>query len=257
MADGNSATGKTEVGEKGPRGGVEAVDRALSILKAFRDGEDRLSLAQIAQRTGFYKSTILRLAVSLERQGFLARLADKSFAPGSELLRLGGLYQRSLKLEDRVRPALRRLLEKTGESASFFVRQGEQRLCLFREDSGHAVRDHVVEGEFLGIGRGAAGHIIRRFAPALTQRGELDQQMSELPIFSFGERVAEVAAGAVPVFWLRDNRMGLAGALTLSGPISRFTDSACQAMRQPLLEEGARLSRELGASLSWEMLQKP
>ena len=41
--------------------GVAALDRAIAILNAFTAADRSLSLAEIAARTGFYKSTILRL----------------------------------------------------------------------------------------------------------------------------------------------------------------------------------------------------
>ena len=52
--------------------GVAAVDRALSVLSAFRAGDEAVPLAELAERTGLVKSTIMRLAVSLEAHGFLA-----------------------------------------------------------------------------------------------------------------------------------------------------------------------------------------
>ncbi|MDO9217858.1 MAG: helix-turn-helix domain-containing protein, partial [Lacisediminimonas sp.] len=45
--------------------GVAAVERALAILNSFRPGDGSLSLHDIAERTGLYKSTILRLIVTL------------------------------------------------------------------------------------------------------------------------------------------------------------------------------------------------
>src|SRR5258708_25933095 len=46
-------------------GGVAAVERALAILDAFGPEDPRLTLAELSQRTTFYKSTILRIAQSL------------------------------------------------------------------------------------------------------------------------------------------------------------------------------------------------
>ena len=57
-------------------GGVAAVDRALSLLRAFEQGEPELSLASLAQRTGLYKSTALRLIASLEHAGLLCKGAQ-------------------------------------------------------------------------------------------------------------------------------------------------------------------------------------
>ena len=252
MTKKNAAPEITTTATAASKGGVEAVDRALSIIKCFGAGEDRLTLAQIAERTGYYKSTILRLAVSLERQGFLSRSSDKSFMLGSQLLRLGNLYQRSLKLEDQVRPSLMNLLQETGESASLFIRQGEDRICLFRQDSDHAVRDHVSEGQILSLDRGAAGHVISKFDPDYNSEADIRPRVADLPVFSFGERVAEVAAAAVPVFWLHEGRVKLTDALTVSGPLSRFTDDACKIMRAALLKEGQQLSARLGAEYIWK-----
>ena len=52
---------------------VEAVERALAVLNAFHADKPAMTLGEIASATGFYKSTILRLAGSLERLGYLIR----------------------------------------------------------------------------------------------------------------------------------------------------------------------------------------
>ena len=59
MMDAQSTPGRAD--------GVAALDRAIAILDAFAAADRSLSLAEIAARTGLYKSTILRLANSLLR----------------------------------------------------------------------------------------------------------------------------------------------------------------------------------------------
>ncbi|NEU36602.1 helix-turn-helix domain-containing protein, partial [bacterium LRH843] len=56
--------------------GVAAVERALAILDCFESDQESLPLKTIAQKTGLYKSTILRLCVSLESYGYLRRRED-------------------------------------------------------------------------------------------------------------------------------------------------------------------------------------
>ena len=63
---------------------VEAVERALSILDAFTAERPSLSLAELAERTGFYPSTILRLASSLARFGYMHRGAGRSVPARSD-----------------------------------------------------------------------------------------------------------------------------------------------------------------------------
>ena len=50
-----------------PSPGVAAVDRALTILSAFEDAPEPMTLAELARRTGMYKSTLLRLVFAAER----------------------------------------------------------------------------------------------------------------------------------------------------------------------------------------------
>ncbi|HQD16111.1 MAG TPA: helix-turn-helix domain-containing protein, partial [Ottowia sp.] len=69
--------------------GVEAVERALSLLDAIPgSGKPSLSLHELSLATGFYKSTILRLTVSLERFGYLRRRDDGRFELGPACARL-------------------------------------------------------------------------------------------------------------------------------------------------------------------------
>lgn len=233
------------------------MDRALSILHCFTDQDPALSLAEIAQRTGLYKSTILRLAASLEDAGFLLRRPDKAYTLGHELLRLGAVYQKSFRLEDSVRPALRRLLAASGESASFFRHSGNMRICLFREDSNHTIRDHVREGALLPLDRGAAGHVLTDYDPAHADVATLRQRAAALPLFSFGERDGDTAAVAVPVYSAPEGAAVLAGALTVSGPRVRFTDTAIERMRPLMLATGRELSEVLGGGTFWRALGLP
>ena len=119
---------------------VEAVERALAVLDAFQADRTEMTLAEIAAATGFYKSTILRLAGSLERSGYLVRAENGVFRLGPAVWRLGSIYRAGFVLGEAVRPQLRRLVEATGETASFYVREGATRVCLFRQNSPHAAR---------------------------------------------------------------------------------------------------------------------
>lgn len=225
----------TDQDEARKSGGVDAVDRALAILATFAAGREQQTLAQLAAETGLYKSTILRLARSLELAGYLHRNASGQFSLGPQPLRLAAIYRRGLRLEDRVRPVLRSLVDETGESASFFRPEGESRLCLFREETRRAIRDHILEGDLLPLDKGAAGHVIRQ--------GRLATSASAIaPVVSRGERDPEIAALAAPVF----GEEGLAGALTLSGPVGRFDDERVAAMTGRLIEQAKSLTAMLG-----------
>jgi DNA-binding IclR family transcriptional regulator len=145
-------------------GGVAAVDRALSILDALTD--DKVSLAELAKRTGLYKSTVLRLLKSLERFGYVLRSVDGSYRLGSKVLALGALYQRHYRTSEIVPPVLERLAAELHEGASFYIVEEDKRICLHRVETTRAVRDSVQVGDRLPLTVGAAGHLLRAFSGA-------------------------------------------------------------------------------------------
>lgn len=222
---------------------VESVERALLILKCFDEEEEALSLATLAQRTELYKSTILRLSASLRYMGFLRRRSDGWFVLGPEAQRLGvlALRQPRTDLETLIRPALRRLVKATHETASFFIREGNQRICLFRENSPRPIRHHLEEGTRHPLHRGAAGQILRAYGtPSRDSGGNSAQKQGW--IISRGKRDPDLAGVAVPVF---NSRRQFVGALSVSGLLSRFSPAACEKAKRALLREAHQLPDQI------------
>jgi DNA-binding IclR family transcriptional regulator len=220
---------------------VEAVDRALALLAAFADGTPRLSLTELARRTGLWPSTLLRLAASLTRGGILVRGTDGLFRLGPATLRLGLLYRAGFDLAEPLRPVLAQLAERTAETAAFFVREGDARLCLFRHESDRPVRHAMREGDLLPLDRGAGGHVLRAFTDPPTR--QLAAVRAAGLALSLGERDPEAAAMAAPVF----GAGGFVGGLSVSGPIGRFGVARRPPLEAALREAAAALSRALGA----------
>jgi len=221
---------------------VEAVSRALSLLQCFRGPGEELTLAMLAQRSALPKSTILRLANSLIWKGFLYRDGSGRFLLGPELARLGGLVRSAPTLADVIRPALRSLSEAAQETASFYVRDGDERICLFRENSPRSARHHLEEGSRHPLGQGAAGLVLR--AGSGEQSAAAREVRDRGWALSLGDRDPELAAVACP---LRDRAGVMIGALTISGLIGRFGEDAVQRHRRHLLEQVERLAPLLGA----------
>ena len=222
--------------------GVAAVERALSILGAFKPGDDALTLHDLAARTGMHKSTILRLIVTLTQFHCIQRLDDGRYQLGSMLLHWGGLYQASLRLEDHVVPVLQRLVQQTGEGASFFTREEDVRVCLFRVDSPRSVRDHVRAGDLLPLDKGAAGRVMMQFDPLLAPPSNFPRSPT---IVTIGEREPDIAAVAAPVFGPGPT---LRGALAVSGPTARFSDDIIERTSEALVSAAIELTRRLGGN---------
>ena len=219
---------------------VETVEKALSILEAFSNEKISLTLTEIAAETGLYKSNVSRLAASLERFGYLKRDPNRRYRLGPALWRLGSLYRRSFELGESVRPVLRQLVQDTGETASFYVRDQDERLCLYRENSPNSVRHHLEEGARLTIHSGAAGHVLAAFTLGdSAAKAHLERDGS---CISQGERNPQIAAVAAPVF---DATGQIYGAVSVSGPQDRLNGHALKNAQAAVVA----VAQSLGQSL--------
>lgn len=108
---------------------VEAVERALTVLEAFDADRPVMSLAELANATGFYKSTLLRLLGSLSRFDYVRRDADGLWQLGETPGRLSRRQDPLRLLAVRVQPVLDRLASRLGETASLLEQAGEQIEC--------------------------------------------------------------------------------------------------------------------------------
>jgi DNA-binding IclR family transcriptional regulator len=228
---------------------VEAVERALTVLGAFHADKPAMTLGELASATGFYKSTILRLAASLERLGYLIREESGVFRLGPALWRLGSIYRAQFNLGEVIRPELRRLVESTGETASFYIREGHSRVCLFRQNSPQPARHHLDEGTPLPLTAGASAHVLVAYSdvgladrPAVKAAKAARERGYSI---SLGERDPQVAAVSVPVFDLAGE---FRGALAISGLIGRFKEKARQSAVAELSASADRLRSVLPAN---------
>ncbi|HWL59038.1 MAG TPA: IclR family transcriptional regulator [Paracoccus sp. (in: a-proteobacteria)] len=223
----------TDSGEIG-KDRVEAVERAIALLQCFTEPGESLTLSALAQRSGFYKSTILRLAGSLRYTGLLERDIEGRYRLGPELHRLSELSRAKFTLEGLIRPTLQRLSAETQETASFYVRDGEERICLYRVNSPRSVRHHLEEGTRHPLATGAAGLLLTWHGDSSDHPSAAELRVTGT-ILSRGGRNEDLAAVAAPI----TNTFGeLVGSLSVSGLISRFTDERVDIARE-LLKKAA------------------
>lgn len=232
---------ETTIEESSDTVGVAAVNRALSLLAAFSNQHRSFTLTQLAEQTGLYKSTVLRLTESLESAGYLFRDREGIYTLGPAPLRLAAIYRSSLHPSEFVMPILRELSGVTGESSAVYTRAGDKRLCAYRISSPRAISDNVQQDELLSLDKGAGGHVLQAFDGAVGER--YDAIRKNLICLTMGERDQETAAIACPIF---GSEQKLQGALSVSGPLHRFTPEAVQAIQGHLLTAAAKITIHFG-----------
>ncbi|WP_442867252.1 IclR family transcriptional regulator [Acidovorax sp. NCPPB 3576] len=224
-------------------GGVIAVTRALQLLEAFALGESHLPLAELSRRCGLHKTTVLRLARTLAQSGFMVQREDGDWRLGPAAGWLGARYQAGFDVQNVLEPALRELTQATGESAAFYVREGNVRTCLVRVEGPQALRHHARMGEGLPLDKGSPGRVILAFSgepgadyEAIRQRGYH---------WSIGEREQGVATVSAPVFGMHWRLMG---SVCISGPQSRLPEARLQALAKTVIAAATQLSYALAGS---------
>ncbi|MBK0091088.1 IclR family transcriptional regulator [Erwinia sp. S59] len=222
--------------------GVIAVEKALALLDCFRPGDDSLTLTALSQASGYHKTTVYRLMNSLERMNYVVRHENGSYGLGPRLLYLGKLYEQSFHLASVVQPELQQLALATHESASWYVIEGGQRMCLFRAEASEGLRHSRLPGTIFPLDQSAISQVLRYWG----QNEAVFDENPRLPLYTSGARDPHTAAFAMPVFGVNDK---LIAALALTGPASRLVESRRDdGLTQQMSQSAARLSLKLGAS---------
>jgi DNA-binding IclR family transcriptional regulator len=125
------------------------------------------------------------------------------------------------------------------------VREGDIRSCVARVEGPQSVRHNVRIGERLPLNKGAPGRVILAFSGA---SGEPYESIRERGFhISLGEREAEVASVAAPVFGLN---WRLLGSMCISGPSSRLTKAKLEKHAKNVIRAANQLSYALAGSRS-------
>lgn len=238
---------RNQESEEPAGGGVTAVSRAIQVLEAFQFGEHQLSLAEISRRTRLHNSTVLRLARTLAKADYMVQDEGGLWRLGAAAGWLGARYQAGFDINNVVEPTLRALSQTTQESASFYVREGNERACIARVEGPQSVRHHVRIGMRLPLNLGAPGRVILAFSG---EQGEVYEAIRRRGYhISIGERDVQVSSVAVPVFGLN---WRLLGSMCISGPAARLQEAQLEAHARTVMDAANKLSYALARARTAE-----
>jgi DNA-binding IclR family transcriptional regulator len=222
---------------------ANAVEKALSIIESFREGNDRLTLQEITERTHLNKATIIRLIASLEKFGYVLRVQKGEYALGPTFLEFGNLYQNSFQFSDHALPIMRNLVNETDNSAGLFIRDGDMRVCLHKVGSGAALVSSLQEGDRRPILPGGTGKVMLAFSDDPSEREAWADIRNSFYFVNIGDRHPEFSSLAAPIF---KRNQKLAAVLSISGPTSKFTKAHIEENLPRLLTAAGDLTKQIG-----------
>ncbi|WP_036050979.1 IclR family transcriptional regulator [Bradyrhizobium sp. Tv2a-2] len=241
-------------------GGSQTVDRALVVLKIIASGNRPVLLEEVAARAGLHKSIAYRLLRSLENAGFIGR--DQSvggYVVAATFLSLSVLCVSRLDIRGRARPMMEKIASDHGETVSLHVRVGESRVCVDVVEGTYAVRRVIPIGETLPLFAGETGRALMselsgpELDPLLRAAVQADLDPVKLKadivrtrqqgyFIGIGVRTPDVGSISVPVY----GSVGILGAVTISGPASRWGRSAMRAALSSILSSVESVTTALG-----------
>ena len=101
---------------------VQSITRAFAILKVIAAAREGVTLTEIARATNLALSTVYRLLATLQKEQVVQFRAEGArWRVGRDAFTVGSAFLAVRDFGREARPYLRRLAEKTGETANLAV----------------------------------------------------------------------------------------------------------------------------------------
>ncbi|UPJ61162.1 IclR family transcriptional regulator C-terminal domain-containing protein [Bradyrhizobium sp. 192] len=248
-------------------GGVQSVDRALSILETLAEDDEGYRLSDLAVRTGLSASTVHRLLATLESRRFVQFDRTQSkWHVGSRAFTVGASFARRRNFSAQAIPYLRKLRDLTRETANLAVVDDEFIIVLTRMESREIMRSLTLVGGRVpmvtsGVGKAVlatysdedVGAVIRHHGmPRLTERSivrpsDLFKELEKIRKQGFALDDEEACMGlrCVAAVVYNDCADPLA-AISVSGMTGRITDQRLPEIGQIVRDVAAELTAALG-----------
>jgi IclR family pca regulon transcriptional regulator len=117
--------------ERKPRDFVQSLDRGFAVIRAFNELNVKLTLSEVAQRTGLTRATARRFLLTLESMHYVGS-TGRQFFLRPKVLELGYAYLSSVNLVSVAQNHLEVLTNELRESCSASVLDGEEIIYICR-----------------------------------------------------------------------------------------------------------------------------
>lgn len=248
--------------------GLSTIERALSVLNLIASSDkDDLGVSEIARELSLSKAVVHRVLITLVANDYLqVDSVSRRYSLGPMALVLGSAYLESLNLRAIVLPRLQDLSERTGETATFSLRNGWSRMYVDQVTPDREIKMSVPIGKSYPLHAGSSSKSFLAFLSEQERRDylaqneltpltrttivdpvALEKELTEIRARGYAisneERQAGAGSVAAPIL---DRDGHPIAAISVCGPVERFR-SHFETIPPMLVEVCADISRLFGS----------
>lgn len=250
-------------------GTLQSLDRALGVLVAVsRAG--RGTLTDLSMSLGVPTATTHRILTTLQKHGFVIFNEDhQDWSIGIEAYRVGASFMNRTSLMEVSRPTMRKLMEKTGETANLAIPEGAEVVFVEQFETTNPIRAFFARGTRTSMHASGTGKAILASWPeervrrllmgsgltaftekTLIQPTDLfeDLRITAERGFSFDSEERHLGMSCIGSVIYDEHQEACAG-VSISGPSTRFDPLRISELGASVTDAAAEITRLIGGRL--------
>lgn len=245
---------------------LSSLDHALVILETMSRGPLPVGLSEISRQTGFPKTTVHRILLTLVRRGFLRKESQTGrYQLTLKFFEVGSTAVSQLGIKDVAKPYLESLRNLSGETAHLAVMDDDGVFYIDKIESSQSIRMYSYIGRRAPVHCTAVGKALLAYQPkekiekflsrgvkAYTQNTILDKKklMEELSKIRKQEYALDKEELEIGLFCIaspvRNHSGEVIAAVSISGPGVRLSKSRLGELIPLVVQTGSEISAALG-----------
>jgi DNA-binding IclR family transcriptional regulator len=239
---------------------IKATQRTFEIVHALLE-EDGARVTTLADELGMHKSSVHNYLRTLQELDYVIQDGDE-YRVGLRFLTVGSFARSRYPVYDVAKQQVRKLADETGELANLLVEEHGRGVYMYRIRGENAVRVDSFTGSRVYLHNTALGKAILAFLPekrveeiigqhglksttenTVSTKEELFDELETIHetgvAFDREERLKGLNCVAMPIL---NNSDEVAGAISVSGPVSRVQGARLEEELPKKLEEAANIA---------------
>jgi len=253
--------------KKAPKYPIKVLDKSLSVLDLLLKKGSAMNMTELAEKSGFYPSTIHRILDTLKQWGYVEQDPHtQKYQLGLKVLELGMAKLHQMDLVREAAPHLKALVNQCNETVHLGVLEEGEVLYLAKEESSQTIRMCSYVGKRTSVYCSALGKVLLAYFSTeerrkilgkkillpltentITDRRELEKELNKIKEQGFAldreENEKDIRCIAAPV---RNYQGKVTAAISISGPAFRIDKNTQNKLKKAILETSKKISERLG-----------